>query len=186
MPKYGYIRVSTTDQNSDLQYQALVAAGCVRCFEDFGHSGAKTERPALNELLDTLQAGDTLVVWKLDRLGRSTIHLLQILDKLRDRDIAFQSLTEGVDTTTPAGRMVFSIIAAMAEMERENLRERTKAGLMAAKKRGQRLGRPLAMTEDQVELAQELLDSGKRKSEIARSLNVDYSTLRRALLKTVT
>ena len=183
MAKIGYLRVSKEEQHTDLQHQALEQAGCDQIFEDEGISGAIKQRKGLTEAMDTLTAGDTLTVWKLDRLGRSTIHLLQLLDDFRQRGIAFQSLTEGIDTNTAAGRMVYSVIAAMAELERENLRERTKAGLASAKRRGVTLGRPKAMTPEQVSHAQSLLDQGLRKAEIARTLNVKYSTLRDALTR---
>jgi DNA invertase Pin-like site-specific DNA recombinase len=183
MAKIGYFRVSKDEQNTGLQKQALEQAGCVRLFCDEGVSGSQKERAGLSSLLVELQAGDTLAVWKLDRLGRSTVHLLQLLDELREKGVAFQSLTEGIDTNTAAGRMVFSVIAAMAELERENLRERTKAGLQAAKRRGVKLGRPPAMTPDQVSHAKALYAGGEgmRKAAIARSMGVDYSTMRRVL-----
>lgn len=183
MAKIGYLRVSKEEQNTDLQKQALEQAGCVRLFCDEGISGGQKERAGLSAAFEVLQAGDTLTVWKLDRLGRSTVHLLQLLDELREKGIGFQSLTEGIDTNTAAGRMVFSVIAAMAELERENLRERTKAGLQAAKRRGVQLGRPRAMTPDQISHAKALYDNGHgmKKADIARSMGVDYATLRRAL-----
>lgn len=183
MAKIGYIRVSTDDQNSDMQRQALNAAGCDQIFSDEGVSGAKKQRKGLSEMMEVLQAGDTLAVWKLDRLGRSQLDMLNLLDELREREIAFQSLTEGVDTNTSAGRMVFSVIAAMAELERENIRERTKEGLKAAKRRGVRLGRPPTLTTDQIKHAKSLLDDDIRMSDIARNMGVAYTTLRRALLK---
>ncbi|MGB0944940.1 MAG: recombinase family protein [Marinomonas sp.] len=181
MAKIGYIRVSTDEQNTDLQALALKEANCDKIYSDSGESGSKKTRPGLTEALKTLQTGDTLTVWKLDRLGRSQLDLLQLLDELQTRSIAFESITEGIDTNTPAGRMVFSMIAAMAQLERENLRERTKAGLKAAKKRGVRLGRPPAMSEEQISHAKNLLASGMRKADIARNMGIAYTTLRRSL-----
>lgn len=183
MNKIGYMRVSTDEQNTDLQRQALESVGCVEIFTDEGVSGAKKEREGLSKALETLKEGDTLTVWKIDRLGRSTLDLLSLLEELQKRDISFQSITEGIDTSTAAGRMVFSMIAAIAQLERENLKERTKAGLKAAKKRGVRLGRPTTMNADQVRYAKSLLDGGMSKAEIARNMGVPYTTLRRTLLK---
>lgn len=181
MAKIGYLRVSKDEQNANLQIDTLAQAGCQPIFSDEGISGAEKQREGLNRAFEALQAGDTLTVWKLDRLGRSTIHLLQLLDELRHRDIAFHSLTEGIDTNTAAGRMVFSVIAAMAELERENLRERTKAGLVSAKRRGVKLGRPRTMTDEQIKHARSLQAGGMRKADIARKMNVKYSTLSDAL-----
>lgn len=182
MTKIGYMRVSTDEQSTDLQKQALQLAGCKEIFADEGIGGGKKEREGLSKALAALNATDTLVVWKIDRLGRSTIDLLRLLDELQEREIGFQSITEGIDTGTAAGRMVFSMIAAMAQLERENLRERTKAGLRAAKKRGVKLGRPTTMNADQVSHAKALLDSGMSKAEIARNMGVPYTTLRRSLI----
>lgn len=124
----GYVRVSTNDQNTDLQRNALNCAGCELIFED-KISGTKSERPGLKKLLRTLSAGDTLVVWKLDRLGRSMRHLVVLVEELRERGINFRSLTDSIDTSTPMGRFFFHVMGALAEMERELIVERTKAGL---------------------------------------------------------
>lgn len=140
--KIGYVRVSDKDQSEALQVDALKAAGCKIIYGDHGVSGKITKRAGLDELLAKLEEGDTLVVWKLDRLGRSTIHLLQILSDLRDRSIDFQALTQGIDTTTAVGRMLFGQLAVFAEFERETISERTKAGMEAARRRGVHIGRP--------------------------------------------
>lgn len=140
--RLGYIRVSDEDQTEHLQLDALNAAGCTAIYRDHGVSGAKTQRPGLDGLLSDLHPGDTLVVWKLDRLGRSTLHLLQILTELREREVDFVALTQGIDTTTAVGRMLYGQLAVFAEFEREQISDRTKAGMAAAKKRGVHVGRP--------------------------------------------
>ncbi|MEM5477106.1 recombinase family protein [Pacificibacter sp. AS14] len=138
----GYIRVSDADQSEALQLDALRKAGCVKLYRDHGVSGAKVARPALDQMMRDLKAGDTLTVWKLDRLGRSTIHLLQILSDLQERAIHFHAITQGIDTNTAVGRMIFGQLAVFAEYERSLISERTKAGMAAAKKRGVHVGRP--------------------------------------------
>lgn len=140
--KIGYIRVSDADQSEALQVDALNAANCVRIYRDHGISGAITARPSLDQMMGELKSGDTLTVWKLDRLGRSTIHLLQILDGLRERGIHFNALTQGIDTNTAVGRMIFGQLAVFAEYERSLISERTKAGMAAARARGVHIGRP--------------------------------------------
>ncbi len=140
--KIGYVRVSDKDQSEDLQIDALKNAGCDLIYGDHGVSGAITKRCGLDHVLASLEAGDTLVVWKLDRLGRSTIHLLQLLSDLRDRGVDFQALTQGIDTTTAVGRMLYGQLAVFAEYERSLISERTKAGMAAAKARGVHVGRP--------------------------------------------
>lgn len=134
--KIGYVRVSDRDQTEALQINALKAAGCDAIYGDHGVSGVVTKRRGLEEVLNRLEEGDTLVVWKLDRLGRSTIHLLQLLSDLRDRGVDFQAITQGIDTTTAVGRMVYGQLAVFAEYERNLISERTKAGMAAAKARG--------------------------------------------------
>ncbi len=147
--KIGYVRVSDKDQSENLQIDALKAAGCTVIFGDHGVSGSITKRCGLADMLDSLEAGDTLVVWKLDRLGRSTIHLLQLLSDLRDRGVDFQAITQGIDTTTAVGRMLYGQLAVFAEYERSLISERTKAGMAAAKARGVHIGRPkLSKTMD--------------------------------------
>ncbi len=138
----GYARVSTQDQTLDLQRDALRAAGCVEIFEDQGVSGVKEARTGLDAALASLEAGDCLVVWKLDRLGRSLRHLIDTLKALSDRGIGFRSIQDAIDTTTAGGRLYFHIMAALAEFERDLISERTKAGMAAAKARGVHVGRP--------------------------------------------
>jgi len=140
--KIGYVRVSDKDQSEDLQVDALTAAGCKIIYGDHGVSGKITTRAGLDDMLASLKSGDTLVVWKLDRLGRSTIHLLQLLSELRDRGVDFQAITQGIDTTTAVGRMLYGQLAVFAEYERSLISERTKAGMAAAKARGVHVGRP--------------------------------------------
>ncbi|WJY21583.1 recombinase family protein [Fontisubflavum oceani] len=140
--KIGYVRVSDADQSEALQVDALIKAGCVKLFTDHGLSGAKRRRPGLEAMLDDLQANDTLTVWKLDRLGRSTIHLLSILEELQTRNIHFHAITQGIDTSTAVGRMIFGQLVVFAEYERSLISERTKAGMAAAKARGVHVGRP--------------------------------------------
>ncbi|MDO6591497.1 recombinase family protein [Yoonia sp. 1_MG-2023] len=140
--KIGYVRVSDADQSEALQVDALKKAGCVKLYHDHGVSGAKTHRPELQAMLDDLSAGDTLTVWKLDRLGRSTLHLMTILEDLQQRGIHFHAITQGIDTSTAVGRMIFGQLAVFAEYERSLISERTKAGMKAAKARGVHVGRP--------------------------------------------
>lgn len=147
--RLGYARVSDEDQTEHLQLDALKVAGCTAIFSDHGVSGAKAHRPGLDGLLSDLHAGDTLVVWKLDRLGRSTLHLLQMLNELREREVDFVALTQGIDTTTAIGRMLYGQLAVFAEFEREQISDRTKAGMAAAKKRGVHVGRPRKMSDPQ-------------------------------------
>ena len=141
----GYARVSTQDQTLDLQKDALKKIGCTKIFTDTA-SGAQAERKGLEEALEFLREGDTLVVWRLDRLGRSLKHLIETITNLNKRKIGFQSLTESIDTTTSNGRLIFNIFASLAEFERDLIRERTKAGLAAARARGRVGGRPKAQT----------------------------------------
>ena len=151
--RIGYTRVSTNDQNLDLQTDALRAAGCKKIFSDHGVSGAKAERSGLDKALDQLRKGDILVIWKLDRLGRSLSHLLSIIEDLKQKGVDFASVQDGFDTSTASGKMVFSVIGAMAEYERNLTRERTRAGLAAARARGRMGGRPKALDESQVKVA---------------------------------
>lgn len=177
----GYARVSTADQNPDLQLDALRDAGCDRIFIDYA-SGAKMSRPELERALEQLRRGDTLVVWKLDRLGRSLPHLVETIKDLAERDVGFSSLQDPVDTTTSGGRLVFHIFAALAEFERDLIRERTHAGLAAARARGRVGGRKRALTPAQVEMARELLaDRDRDVTTVAASFNVSRATLYRAL-----
>jgi len=178
----GYARVSTIDQKPELQTDALIQAGVDErnIYED-KISGIKIERPKLNEALEYLKSGDTLIVWKLDRLGRSLSHLIKILEELKSKNVAFRSLTEGIDTSTPIGMLLFHISGAFAQFDREIIRERTSAGLKAAQMRGIRGGRPKALSEEQVESAKNLRKLGFGVSYIARSLNTSTATIYREL-----
>ncbi len=173
----GYARVSTQDQNSQLQLDALEKAGCERIFEEKA-SGAQRERPALNEALTFLREGDTLVVWKLDRLARSLRQLIDTIEALEERGIGFRSVTESIDTTTSGGRLVFHIFGALAEFERSIIRERTTAGLASARARGRLGGRPRAMSPEDIAAAKTLLANSEISvKEIARRQGVSVSTL---------
>ena len=176
----GYARVSTTDQDPALQLDALKAAGCIKVFTD-KTSGTLDRRPQLDRLLDQLRPGDTVVVWRLDRLGRSLRDLLDISEMLRERDVALRSLTDHIDTGTAAGRMLYAVLGAVAQFERDVLRERTVAGMRAAKRRGEHIGRPLALTKAQVREAKTMLDRGESPAHIARVFRVGRSTLYRAI-----
>lgn len=179
----GYARVSTDGQNLDLQHKALKDAGCSLVFSDTV-SGATFDRKGLARALRRCRAGDTLVVWKLDRLGRSLIDLIGLVERLRARGIGFRVLTgQGatIDTTRPEGRMIFAVFASLAEFERELIRERTKAGIAAAQRRGVHCGRPPKLTPDKLALARKSVASGKSIGEVAHDIGVHYSTLRRAL-----
>src|SRR5699024_9656300 len=178
---FGYARVSTTDQDAQLQHDALTAAGCYRIFTDTA-SAALQSRPELTKLLDQLRPGDTLVVWRLDRLGRSIRHLIDQLSDLQDRGIEFRSLQENIDTTTSGGRLVFHIFASLAEFERDLITERTNAGLAAARARGRVGGRPPKLTEDQITTAKKLYDQQDMTvAQIGEVLGVSRSTIYRAL-----
>ena len=179
--KYGYARVSTDDQNPDLQLSALKQAGCKKTFVDEGKSGATLSRPALLRCLKQLERGDTLVVWKLDRLGRSVRDLVNILHDLSARGIQFQSLTEQIDTTHPLGKAMLHMVALLAELERGLIVERTKAGQLAAKKRGVKFGAKPKLSAAQVNHARQLIEHGKKAPEVAALLNVSRATLWRAL-----
>jgi DNA invertase Pin-like site-specific DNA recombinase len=178
--KYGYARVSTNDQKADLQIAALKNAGCEHIFTDTA-SGSSSKRPELTRCLESLRAGDTLVVWKLDRLGRSLSHLVEVLASLQGKGIAFLSLTEAIDTESAAGRLLGHMLAALAEFERTLIVERTQAGLKAAKKRGVKLGRRPSLSDDQRKHARELLDRGESPSTVAKLLNVCRATLYNSL-----
>lgn len=184
--KIGYARVSTTDQNLDLQLRALKAAGCSRIFTDTA-SGAKSDRVGLARAIAHCESGDMLVVWKLDRLGRSLIDLVALVEALRARNIGLRVLTgQGamIDTTRPEGRMIFGIFATLAEFERELIRERTRAGMAAAKARGVPIGRPRRLTARQVDDARRWLDQHtKTLDQIAAHFGIHISTLRRAIRK---
>jgi DNA invertase Pin-like site-specific DNA recombinase len=180
----GYARVSTDEQNLALQLDALRAAGCDVIFEDTG-SGADENRKGLADALARCAAGDVLVAWKLDRLGRSTLDLVGLVEKLKGRGVGLKVLTgEGasIDTTRPEGKLIFAVFAAFAEFERELIRERTMAGMRAAKRRGRHVGRPRKLTPHKLDHARQLIEEGKEtKAGVAALLGVDAVTLRRAL-----
>jgi DNA invertase Pin-like site-specific DNA recombinase len=176
--RIGYARVSTRDQNLDLQLSALKGAGCDRIFEDT-MSGTKAGRPGLAKALDALREGDTLIVWKLDRLGRSVKDLLDFAGGLNDRGIGFVSLTDSIDTTTASGRFFFNVMASLAQMERELMVERTQAGLQAAREQGRVGGRKRVMTEAKIRSARKLLSQGTPPREVASSLGISVPTLYR-------
>jgi DNA invertase Pin-like site-specific DNA recombinase len=175
----GYARVSTGDQDHALQLDALRAAGCERVFVETG-SGTRTDRAELAKLLEQARPDDQIVVWRLDRLGRSLRHLIDLSEQLQQRGIALRSLTEAIDTSTPAGRFLFSILGALASMEREIIVERTRAGLLAAAARGRRGGRPRSMDDSKIRAAKAMLAGGTMTAgEVARQLGVAASTLYR-------
>ena len=176
----GYIRVSSDSdrQTTDLQRDALLNAGVDsrHVFEDH-ISGAKDDRPGLIKAMEFVQPGDILIVWKLDRLGRSLSHLLEIVNALRSNQVEFRSLTEGMDTTTPSGELLFHVFGALAQYERALTRERVMAGLAAAKRRGRHGGRPLAITGEKQEAIINALNDGMSKAAVCRNFNVKRSTL---------
>lgn len=174
--RLGYARVSTLEQDPQLQLDALVDALVDEVFVDHA-SGVLAERPELARLMGRLRPGDTLVVWRLDRLGRSTSHLLQTVSELGERGIGFHSLTEAIDTTTSAGRLLFGILASLAAFERDLIRERTMAGLAAARAQGRVGGRPSSMTPDKLAIARQMLAEGKPKTVIAQTIGVSRPTL---------
>ena len=178
----GYTRVSTSEQTLHLQKDALEKLGCVKIFSDVV-SGAKAERKGLEDALAYVREGDTLVVWRLDRLGRSLKHLIETITRLNNRKIGFKSITENVDTTTSGGKLIFHIFGALAEFERDIIRERTKAGLSAARARGRLGGRPKAQTlntSKKVALAQSLYDNKNNTiEEICKTLHISRATLYR-------
>jgi DNA invertase Pin-like site-specific DNA recombinase len=176
----GYARVSTKDQTVDLQVDALTQAGCTKVYTEV-ISGARAERPILDQLLETLRAGDVLVIWKLDRLGRSLTHLLAIVTDLITRQIGLKSLNDPIDTTTPQGRLIFNLFASLAEFEREVMRERTQAGLSAARARGRMGGRPKGIphkAEATAYAAETLYREGRLSAQdIADKLHISKTTL---------
>ena len=180
MALIGYARVSTTDQNLEPQVDALKSAGCETVFEDVT-SGAKAERPGLNDALDFLRRGDTLVVWKLDRLGRSMKHLVETVTALGDRRVGFRSLTESVDTTTTGGTLVFHLFGALAQFERDLIVERTQAGLKAATTHGRKGGRKPVVTHKKLEQARAHISGGLTVREAAARLKVGKTSLYKAL-----
>lgn len=177
----GYARVSTGDQDAQLQLDALTNAGCYRIFTDTA-SGALESRPELDKLLDQIRPGDTLVVWRLDRLGRSIRHLINHMDALQQQGIEFKSLQENIDTSSSGGRLVFNIFASLAEFERDLIRERTNAGLAAARARGRTGGRPSSLSPDKLRTAKRLYEQKDMTvAQIGEVLGVSRSTVYRAL-----
>lgn len=174
----GYARVSTQEQNLDLQLEALTKAGCTKIFDD-KISGSRTERPGLNQVLEILREGDTLVVWKLDRLGRSVKNLVDLVGELHKNGVQFKSLTDSIDTGTSSGRFFFHVMASLAEMERELTIERTRAGLEVARQLGRKGGRKRQMTDSKIESAKKLLKSGVPPRDVAKNLGVSVPTLYR-------
>ena len=181
----GYARVSTVEQNLDLQIAALKTAGCTNILTDQGLSGADFQRPGLRKALRHMQRGDMLVVWRLDRLGRSLVDLIQTVNGLSKRGCEFRSLTESIDTSSSGGRLVFHMMGAMAEFERAIISERTKAGMEAARLRGSRIGRRPALSPEQIDSARRAVELGQRSVvEMAMSNGVHPKTLARLLRDT--
>jgi DNA invertase Pin-like site-specific DNA recombinase len=180
--KIGYARVSTDDKKPDLLLDALKAAGCEKLFTDKA-SGVNIKRPELAKCLKTLAEGDTLVVWKLDRLGRSLHQLIGLLDDLQVKGAAFHSLTEAIDTASPTGRAMFQMIGILAELEKSLIQERTKAGRAAAVARGVKMGRKTKLTPQQISHAAQLIGQGEHHDNVAKSLGVSRRTLYRGLSK---
>lgn len=176
----GYARVSTIEQNADLQHDALIAAGAVRVFTETA-SGAATVRPELARALRYLNSGDTLVVWRIDRLGRSVKDLIEIVNELHARGVQFRSVTEAIDTSTPGGELVFHIFASVAQMERRLITERTRAGLIAARARGRHGGRPTVMTPPRLKEALRMREEGATLQYIADALQVSRASVVRAV-----
>ena len=185
--KIGYARISTDGQSLDLQRDALTAAGCETVFEDSGVSGTATRRSGLDAALAQVGPGDVLVVWKLDRFGRSLSHLIEIIRQLGARGAGFASLSESIDTTTAGGKLIFHVMGALAEFERSMIVERVTAGIAAAKRRGKHVGRPPKLTPEQISHAREVIDRGlQTPAGMAAVLGVNHSTLWRHLRKDTT
>jgi DNA invertase Pin-like site-specific DNA recombinase len=174
--------VSTVEQNADLQTRALTKVGCLKVYTDHGVSGTKAKRPQLDKLLEHARAGDELVAWKLDRLGRNTRQLLEVIDHLESQDIHFRSLTEGIATTGPMGKAMLTVMSAFAQLERDQLAERTKAGMAAAAARGRKGGRPAVTPEtEKVRQASQYRHAGLTPPEIAKLLGISRATVYRYL-----
>ncbi len=178
--KYGYARVSTDNQNPAMQLAALKKAGCRTVFKD-EVTGAHVNRPALARCLRAVETGDTLSVWKLDRLGRSLRDLIAMLDDFKQRGVKFRSLTEAIDTETPTGRAMWQMIGVLAELERSLIAERTRAGVKAAKRRGVKFGPKVKLTPDRLTHARKLVEQGKTPTEAAKIIGIGRSTLYGAL-----
>ncbi len=179
MAVIGYARVSTQDQNLQLQLDALKEAGAKKVFQDQGISGAKAERPALSKLLEHVREGDEVVVWKLDRIARNTRNLLDLVDDLKALGVTFRSVTEGISTTGAMGKAMITIMGALAELERDQIIERTKAGLASAKARGRLGGRPPKVTDAKMELCRKMFREGQSANEIAQILGISRATVYR-------
>ena len=179
--RIGYARVSTHDQNIEMQMRALRAAGCAKIHSDRGQAGASRSRPGLVRSLSELSAGDTLVIWRLDRLGRSLSHLIEVVDELGRKEIGLYSITESIDTASAGGILIFHIMGALAEFERALISERTKAGMSAARARGSAIGRPIKLMPGEVDAALEAMAKGLPLAAAARQFGVSRSTLYRSL-----
>lgn len=179
----GYARVSTLDQNSELQIDALQLAGCEKLFIEH-KTGSNRDRPELNRCLDTLREGDQFIVWRLDRLGRSLKDLIDLVNEFESKAVSFQSLTESINTATPAGKLIFHVFGALAEFERSLIQERTKAGLEAARARGRKGGRPKKLDDHKIKKARAMLNDPEiTLSEVAKHFSVSRGTLYTALSK---
>jgi DNA invertase Pin-like site-specific DNA recombinase len=176
----GYARVSTVDQDPALQIDALMAAGCMKVFEDRA-SGARADRVGLRSALEYVRAGDVLIVWKLDRLGRSLPHLIETVTALEKCGVGFRSITEAIDTTTPGGRLVFHLFGALGQFERDLIQERTRAGLTAAAARGRKGGRKPVVTGEKLDRARAIIGKGLTVREAATRLKVGKTALYEAL-----
>ena len=174
----GYARVSTADQNSNLQTDALKKAGCENIFID-SISGTRDQRPELSKLLSTVRAGDCVVVWKLDRLGRSLAHLVKLVNQFKEQSVDLVFIVDSIDTTTPAGEFFFHVMAAMAQFERETIVQRTRAGLQAAKERGVKLGRPSKLSPHQKRAALKMIKDGEPYKTVALTFNITLASLYR-------
>ena len=177
----GYARVSTDDQKLDLQMDALHSAGCNEIYQDVA-SGAKVQRSGLDKAIQYIRTGDTLVVWKLDRLGRSLKHLIDVVNDLNTRGVFFKSIRENIDTSNSGGKLTFHLFGALAEFERDIISERTRAGLAAARARGRVGGRPTVMNDQKIKLAKQLMaNSSNNATDVAKTLGVSRATLYRHL-----
>lgn len=174
----GYARVSTSEQNISLQKEELKKYGAEKIFED-KISGSKKDRPGLNKMMEMIREGDTLIIWKLDRLGRSLKNLIEFVSQLNERGIHLKSITDSIDTSTASGKFFFHIMAALAEMEGALIRERTRVGLEAARRQGRFGGRKPLMTDSKLKAARKLLKSGELPRDVVRNLGVSLATLYR-------
>lgn len=179
MAVIGYARVSTQEQNLQLQLDALKGAGAVKIFQDQGVSGSKAERPGLGKLLDHVREGDEVIVWKLDRIARSTRNLLDLVDEFKAAGVAFRSVTDGISTSGAMGKAMITIMGALAELERDQIVERTKAGLESARERGRLGGRPRKAADAKVNLCKKMFSDGTSAIEIAHVLGLSRATVYR-------